>query len=56
MDALLSAVTVFTKNRERLLAGDTAKFLAALMSQASVTALLSDCAEDKQFHQKGIRL
>ncbi|CUX68596.1 transposase (fragment) [Agrobacterium genomosp. 5 str. CFBP 6626] len=43
MDALIWDVTVFTKNRERLLAGDiAAKFLAALLSQPRVKALLSD--------------
>jgi transposase len=36
-------VTVFTKNRERLLEGDIAKgFLAALLSRPEVAALLSD--------------
>lgn len=43
MDAPNWDVTVFTKNRERLLAGDVAaKFLAALLSQPRVKALLSD--------------
>lgn len=43
MDAPIWDVTVFTKNRERLLAGDIAtKFLAALLSQPRVKALLSD--------------
>lgn len=43
MDAPIWDVTVFTKNRERLLAGDiAAKFLAALLSQPRVKALLSD--------------
>ena len=37
MDAPIWDVTVFTKNRERLLAGDiAAKFLAALLSQPRV--------------------
>src|SRR5208283_1907811 len=35
--------TVFTKNRERLIEGDIArKFMAAVLSQGSVKALLSD--------------
>ena len=43
MDAPIWDVTVFTKNRERLLAGDVAaKFLSAIISQARVQALLSD--------------
>ncbi|MBZ5763844.1 transposase, partial [Rhizobium sp. VS19-DR104.2] len=43
MAAPIWDVTVFTKNRERLLAGDiAAKFLAALLSQPRVKALLSD--------------
>jgi hypothetical protein len=43
MDAPIWDVTVFTKNRERLLAGDiAAKFLAALLSQPRVKALVSD--------------
>ncbi|MGV1848020.1 transposase, partial [Rhizobium sp. L74/93] len=43
MDAPIWDVTVFTKNRERLLAGDiAAKFLAALLGQPRVKALLSD--------------
>jgi transposase len=43
MDAPIWDVTVFTKNRERLLAGDiAAKFLAAVLSQPRVKALLSD--------------
>src|SRR5437899_4820118 len=36
-------VTVFTKNRERLIAGDIAsKFMAAVLNQEQVKALLSD--------------
>jgi transposase len=43
MDAPIWDVTVFTKNHERLLAGDiAAKFLAALLGQPRVKALLSD--------------
>src|SRR6478752_6491308 len=43
MDAPIWDVTVFTKNRERLLAGDiAAKFLAAVLGQPRVKALLSD--------------
>lgn len=43
MDAPVWDVTVFTKNRERLLAGDVAaKFLAAVLGQPRVKALLSD--------------
>jgi transposase len=43
MDAPIWDVTVFTKNRERLLAGDVAaKFLSAVMGQHRVKALLSD--------------
>jgi transposase len=43
MDAPVWDVTVFTKNRERLLAGAIApKFLAALLTQPRVRALLSD--------------
>ena len=43
MDAPVWDVTVFTKNRERLLAGDVAaKFMAAVLSQARVKTLLSD--------------
>ena len=35
--------TVFTKNRERLIEGDTARrFMAAVLNQEPVTALLSD--------------
>lgn len=43
MDALVWDVTVFTKNRERLLAGDVAaQFLATVLGQPKVKALLSD--------------
>jgi transposase len=43
MDAPVWDVTVFTKNRERLLAGEIAqKFLSALLAQPRVAALLSD--------------
>jgi transposase len=43
MDAPIWDVTVFTKNRERLLAGDiAARFLPAVMGQSRVKALLSD--------------
>jgi transposase len=43
MDAPIWDVTVFTKNRERLLGGDVAaKFLAAIVGQSRVQALLSD--------------
>jgi transposase len=43
MDAPIWDVTVFTKNRERLLAGDVAaKFMAAVLGQERVKALLSD--------------
>ena len=43
MDAAIWDVTVFTKNRERLLAGDiAAKFLSAVIGQPCVRALLSD--------------
>ncbi len=42
MDAPIWDVTVFTKNRDRLLAGDVAaKFMAAVLGQARVKALLS---------------
>lgn len=42
MDAPIWDVTVFTKNRERLLAGDiAAKFLSAVLGQSRVQALLS---------------
>jgi transposase len=43
MDAPVWDVTVFTKNRERLLDGDiAAKFLAAVLGQPRIRALLSD--------------
>jgi len=43
MDAPIWDATVFTKNRERLLAGDiAAKFLSAVIGQPRVQALLSD--------------
>jgi transposase len=43
MDAAIWDVTVFTKNRERLLEGCVAaKFMAAVLSQPRVKALLSD--------------
>jgi transposase len=43
MDAAVWDVTVFTKNRERLIEGDiAAKFMAAVLNQARVKALLSD--------------
>jgi transposase len=43
MDAPMWDVTVFTKNRERLLDGDVAaKFMAAVLSQPRVKSLLSD--------------
>ena len=43
MDAPIWDVTVFTKNRERLLDGDVAaKFMAAVLSQPRVKKLLSD--------------
>ena len=43
MDAPVWDVTVFTKNRERLLAGDiAAKFLAAVLGQPRVWTLLSN--------------
>ncbi|MCW2244766.1 transposase [Azospirillum fermentarium] len=43
MDAPVWDVTVFTKNRERLLAGDVAAtFLATVLDQPRVKALLSD--------------
>jgi transposase len=43
MDAPIWDVTVFTKNRERLLAGDVAsKFLATVLSRPRIKALLSD--------------
>ena len=43
MDAAVWDVTVFTKNRERLLAGDVAaRFMSAVLEQPRVKALLSD--------------
>ena len=43
LDAEVWDVTVFTKNRERLIEGDIAgKFMAAVLNQARVKALLSD--------------
>jgi len=43
MDAPVWDVTVFTKNRERLLAGEiAAKFMAAVLNQARLRKLLSD--------------
>ena len=43
MDAPIWDVTVFTKNRERLLEGDVAaRFFQAVLGQAEVRALLSD--------------
>ena len=43
MDGAVWDVTVFTKNRERLIAGDIArKFMAAVLGQGAVKALLSD--------------
>jgi transposase len=43
MDAPVWDVTVFTKNRERLLEGNVAaRFMAAVLDQPRVTALLSD--------------
>ena len=43
MDAPIWDVTVFTKNRERLLEGDVAaRFMQAVLSQEHVKALLSD--------------
>ena len=43
MDAPVWDVTVFTKNRDRLLAGDIARgFLAALLADPQVKPLLSD--------------
>ena len=43
MDAAIWDVTVFTKNRDRLLAGDVAaKFMVAVLSQPRVKRLLSD--------------
>jgi transposase len=43
LDAAVWDVSVFTKNRERLIEGDIArKFMAAVLNQAPVKALLSD--------------
>ncbi len=43
LDAEIWDVTVFTKNRERLIAGDIAvQFMAAVLNQERVKALLSD--------------
>jgi transposase len=43
LDAAVWDVTVFTKNRERLIAGDiAAQFMAAVLNQERVKALLSD--------------
>ena len=43
MDAAVWDVTVFTKNRDRLLAGEiAAKFMAAVLGQPRITKLLSD--------------
>jgi transposase len=43
LDAVVWDVTVFTKNRERLIAGDiAAQFMAAVLSQERVKRLLSD--------------
>jgi len=43
VDAAVWDETVFTKNRERLIEGDIArKFMAAVLDQGSVKALLSD--------------
>ena len=43
LDAVVWDVTVFTKNRERLIAGDiAAQFMAAVLNQDRVKALLSD--------------
>jgi transposase len=43
VDAAVWDKTVFTKNRERLIEGDIArKFMAAVLNQGSVKALLSD--------------
>jgi transposase len=43
LDAVVWDVTVFTKNRERLIAGEiAAKFMAAVLNQKRVKALLSD--------------
>jgi transposase len=43
LDAAVWDVTVFTKNRDRLIAGDVAaQFMAAVLNQERVNALLSD--------------
>jgi hypothetical protein len=43
LDAEVWDITVFTKNRERLITGDIAtKFMAAVLNQGRVKALLSD--------------
>src|SRR5438128_8375919 len=43
LDAVVWDVTVFTKNRERLIAGDiAAQFMAAVLNQEGVKTLLSD--------------
>jgi len=43
LDAVVWDVTVFTKNRERLIAGDiAAQFMAAVLNQERVKTLLSD--------------
>src|SRR5262245_46377112 len=43
LDAVVWDVTVFTKNRERLFAGDiTAQFMGAALNQERIKALLSD--------------
>jgi transposase len=43
LDAVVWDVTVFTKNRERLIAGDiAAQFMAAVLNQGRVKTLLSD--------------
>jgi transposase len=43
LDAVVWDVTVFTKNRERLIAGDiAAQFMAAVLNQERIKALLSD--------------
>ena len=43
MDAPIWDVTVFTKNRDRLLEGDVAaKFMAAVLGQSRVKALMSE--------------
>ena len=43
LDAAVWDVTVFTKNRERLIAGDiAAQFMAAVLNQERVKTLLSD--------------